>query len=225
MPMNRLFGSARVAGVIVLAVPALLGVGLRLFPNYDARSEYFASSYSKIVAADVAFPVSLVVLAATALLLGVLVLALRRVPQSVESASGLVVARGSLGVAAMGLLASAALSIPVWLWSRQVRSGELSFSEGADKSQPWATASQTLILLVGLGSLLVAFSALGIVAYRAGWTPPVVFWTTMSVVAAGIVGGFALSLFWIALGLPPILWTLMIGGSLVIKGRYNDTST
>ena len=79
------------------------------------------------------------VLAATAVLLGVLVLALRRAPHSVENVGGLVVAAGGFGVAATGILASAALPIPVWLWSRQVRSGDLSFSGSADKSQPWAT--------------------------------------------------------------------------------------
>jgi hypothetical protein len=61
--MDRLLSSARTAGVIVLTIPLLLGVGLRSFPNYDARPEYFASSYSNIIAADVAFSASLVVLA------------------------------------------------------------------------------------------------------------------------------------------------------------------
>lgn len=220
--MDRLLSSARIAGVIVLIIPLLLGVGLRLFPNYDARPEYFASSYSKIIAVDVAFPLSLVVLATTALLLTVLILTLRRAPQRIESAS--VVAVAMLAVSALGLLASAVLSVPVWFWSRQVRSGSLNFSDGADKSQPWATTSQTLILILGLGGLFVAFSALGLLAYRSGWTPPLVFWITISLVAAAVIGGFTLTLFWIALGLPPLLWTLMIGGSLVIKGTY-DTST
>ena len=62
-------------------------------------------------------------------------------------------------------------------------------------------------------------TALGVVGYQAGWTPPLVFWTTTVLALLAVVGGFALSLFWIALGAPALLWTLMSGVTLITGGR------
>jgi hypothetical protein len=194
-------------------------IALSFFPSYDARPEYFAPFYSNIVEAGSGYLVSLVLLFGVATLLLVLVLALRRAPEA-KASGGMVVVTAGLTASAMGFDLAALLGIPVWFWSRQVTNGALTMSEAASKSEAWASASQTLVLLVGLGGLGVALTVLGFLAYRFGWTLPVVFWATITVVAGVVIVGFAVTLFWFALGIPPILWTLMIGVSLVVLGTY-----
>ena len=216
---RNLLDSARTAGTLLLLIPVSTVIALIYFPGYDARPEYFAPYYSNIVEAGNGYLVSLMLLLGVAVLLLVLVLALRRAPGAKDSGGMLVVTAG-LTASAIGFGLAALLGIPVWLWGRQVTDGSLTMSEAASKSEAWASASQTLILLVGLGGLGLALTVLGFVAYRSGWTPPVVFWTTIVVVAGVVIVGFAMTLFWFALGIPPILWTLMIGLSLLVLGTY-----
>jgi len=217
--VDRLLSSPRFAGVLLLLVLVTLGVTLNLYPNFDARAEQFSGTYPDIVATGAAFPLSLIGLAATALLLGLFVIALRRAPGARDNAAVMAVSV-SLGTSAGGLLAAAVLAVPVSLWAARVSNGSLTLSEGAERSQGLASASQTLILLFGLGGLALGLTILGFVAWRVGWTPAVVFWGTVALVAVTLVGGLALNLFWIGLGLPAILWTLMIGGSLIARREY-----
>lgn len=204
---------------ILLLVPVATGIALGFFPSYDARPEYFAPSYRNIVQAGGAYLVSLVLLFGVAILLLVLLWP-SVVPPEAKAGGGLVVVTAGLTASAMGFGLAALLGIPVSFWSRQVTNGALTMSEAASKSEVWALASQTLILLVGLGGLGVALTVLGFLAYRFGWTLPVVFWATITVVAGVVIVGFAVTLFWFALGIPPILWTLMIGVSLLVLGTY-----
>jgi len=210
---------ARTAGAILLLIPVVTGIALSFFPSYDARPEYFAPSYSNIVEAGSTYLVSLLLFLAVAALLLLLALTLRRAPSG-KTSGGMVVVTAGLTASAMGFGLASLLGIPVWFWSRQVTDGVLTMSEAASKAETWASASQTLILLVGLGGLGLALTVLGVVAYRSGWTTPVVFWTTIVVVVGVVIVGFAMTLFWFALGIPPILWTLMIGLSLVVLGTY-----
>lgn len=211
--------SAQTAGIILLALPIVVGAALNLFPNYDARPEHFAASYPNIIDTGSAFPVSLVLLLLAAALLVVLVVALRGAPSAPERGGMLGVSAG-LGASAAGFAGAAVLSIPVWLWAGQVQSGGIELFEGAARSQGLASTSQTLILLLGLGGLVVGLTILGVLSYRLGWTPASVFWVTIVLAASAIAGGFALTLFWVGLGIPPLLWTLMIGGSLAARRSY-----
>lgn len=211
-------GSAQSAGSILLVLPIVVGAALNLFPNYDARPRYFASSYSQILEAGNAYPVSLGLLLVAAGLLTVLVIALQRGPAGGTGGSTFSVSAG-LGMSALGFAVASVLSVPVWIWAGQVESGALAVSEGASKSETLASLSQTLILMLGLGGLVIGLTILGVVSYRRGWTPASVFWVTVVVAMTVVVGGFALAIFWVALGVPP-LWTLMIGGSLVLRGSY-----
>ncbi len=217
--VSRLLASARTAGALLLVVPVVVGVALNLFPNYDARAEYFAPSYSHIADAGAAYPVSLALLLAVAVLLILLALALRQAPEA-KTSDGMSVVTAGLAASAGGFGIAAALGIPVWLWARQATNGALTMSEAASKSQTLASASQTLILLFGLGGLVVGLTALGVVAYRFGWTPPAVFWTAITFAVVAVVAGLALTLFWFALGIPPVIWTLMIGVSLLTLDSY-----
>ena len=108
----------RPAGTLLLVVPLVVGVALNLFPNYDARAEYFDPSYPNIVDAGAAYPISLMLLLAVALLLMVLALALRRAPQA-KTSSGMAVVTAGLAASAGGFGIAAALGIPVWIWTRQ----------------------------------------------------------------------------------------------------------
>ncbi len=44
--MNRVLDSARAVGIVLLVPPFVLGAAMNLFPNYDARLEYFAATCS-----------------------------------------------------------------------------------------------------------------------------------------------------------------------------------
>jgi hypothetical protein len=112
----------------------------------------------------------------------------------------------------------------VWIGTGQVNAGTLTITEGINKSQGLASTSQTIILLFGLGGLVIGLTVLGVLGWRFGWTPPVVFWATIVVAGLVLVVGFAMTLFWLALGLPPLLWSLMIGGSLTIRGSYRPST-
>lgn len=217
--MNQILESARFVGLALLLAPVVLGFGLNLFPNYDARAEFFAASYSNLPDAGSSFPVSLILLAAAALLVGLVVLGIRRAPAT-KGGGGINLVAVALGGASLGILLAVVLSIPVAVWASQVNSGSLSVSEGADMSLGLASTAQTLLLLVGLGGLAVGLTVLGVLSWRQGWTRPVVFWATSITAGLALVGGFAATLFWVALGVPALLWTAMIGGSLAIKGEY-----
>jgi hypothetical protein len=217
--MDRLLDSARAAGVALLLIPVVLGLGLNLFPNYDARPEFFSGSYNNLLDVGSAFPVSLVLLMVVSLLLGFVLVALRRAPQS-EASSGMVLVSAALGGSSLAFLVASLLSIPVWIWAGQVNAGTLTIAEGSRRSQGLASTSQTIILLFGLGGVVIGLTVLGVLCWRFGWTPAVIFWATIVTAGFIVVGGFAITLFWVALGLPPLLWTLMIGGSLAIRGSY-----
>jgi hypothetical protein len=205
----------RVTGLLVLLIPVVAGVALNLFPNYDARAENFAESYPAIVDAGQKFPLALVLLLMVSALLGRLALALRRSQDGTQSGG---VAVGGLVVSAAGFGLASLLSIPVWLWARQVADGTLTLAQGAQRSEALASGSQTVILMVGLGGLLVGFSALGWMAFRRSWVDPTAFWAALILSSAALIGGLALGLFWIGIGVPPVVWTLMIGSSLLFRG-------
>lgn len=217
--MSRLLGSNRLVGLLLVAVPVLLGLVLFLFPNYDARPDYFASSYSSIPDAGVAFPLSLAVMVIVSLVIGVLILGLRRTISSDSGGMSFVVL--ALGASGVGLLVAALLSIPVALWASQVNNGSLGASDAAGMSQTFATTAQTLVLLVGLGGMLVGMTVLGVLCRRRGLVNPVVFWATIVAAVAVLVGGFTAGLFWLAIGGPVVLWTAMVGSSLAIKNSSN----
>lgn len=73
-------------------------------------------------------------------------------------------------MSALGFAVASVLSVPVWIWAGQVESGALAVSEGASKSETLASLSQTLILMLGLGGLVIGLTILGVVSYRRGWT-------------------------------------------------------
>lgn len=212
-------GSPHTAGTLLLLVPVATGAALSMFPNYDARPEYFAGWYPNIVNAGNSYAVSLTLLLAVAVLLVLLALALRRAPAPGHSGAMLVVV-GGVTVSAIGFGVAALLGIPVWVWAGDVTDGALTMAEGAARSETWASTSQTSILLFGLGGLAVALTVLGVLAYRLGWTPPIVFWIALSVVVGIVVLGVVLTLFWVMLGTPPIIWTMMIGVSLLTRSTY-----
>jgi hypothetical protein len=200
--------------------PRVVSVGYCVGEACDfARPEFFSGSYHNILDVGSAFPVSLMLLTVVSLLLGFVVIGLQRAPQS-DGSIGMLLVSAALGGSALAFFVASVLSVPVWIWAGQVNAGTLTVAEGISRSQGLASTSQTIILLFGLGGLMIGLTVLGILCWRFGWTPAVIFWATIMTAAIIVIGGFAITLFWVALGLPPLLWTLMIGGSLTIRGSY-----
>ena len=210
--------SARIVGALVLAIPGITVAALGFFPSYDARSEYFVASYNNIVDAGNRYLLSLLLFFALATVLTVLAFILWREP---AAAGGAVeVAVGAFAVSAAGFAAAAIAGLPVWALARSVVEGSETMLAAAERSSGLASFSQTLILVVGLGGLVVAMIAMGVASSRGGWIPRPILWVAAGAAGTGIIVGFALTLFWFALGIPALILTLTIGASLLIRGRF-----
>jgi len=209
------FFSPRAVGWLVLATPVVIGVAVNLFPNYDARPEYFRGTYANIVDAGAKYAASLGVMGVAVVLLVLLALALTRVPGG--PAEGV---SAALVVPAVGMTLTALTAIPVVVQAARVRSAASSIDAAAKASQSWATLSQTILLLGGIGGALAAFIALGVTAFRRRWIRPLMFWTAAALSAVLGVGGLSLGLLWMGLGLPALVLTLTIAGALIALPRW-----
>ena len=218
--------SARQVGALLLAVPLLTWVAGSNFPGYDARSRYFASSFHNIVDAGDGYLVALVLFVAVAGLLVTLAVGLSRSPLRTEASSLLVVV-GGLGVSAAGFATAGLTGIPVWMWATQVADGSETLAAMAARSESLAVISQTMLLMLGLGGLLVAMSALGVVALIHRWTPKLVFWGTVAAAAAavGVAASTSGPVIWLSLGGLPMLWALAFGVLLLIRGRFGTAAS
>ena len=93
--------SARVIGLLLLAVPAVMALAVSQFPSYDARSRYFAASCHNIVEASRGYVVALGLFLLVAAILVAIAFGLWRSP--LRAATGfLMVVVGGLGAAAVG---------------------------------------------------------------------------------------------------------------------------
>jgi MFS family permease len=216
-----MLSSARVIGLLLLAVPAAMALAVSQFPSYDARSRYFAASYHNIVEASRGYVVALGLFLLVAAILVALAFGLWQSP--LRTAPGfLMVVVGGLGAAAVGFALAAITGLPVWWWARQVAEGSLSVAEGRSRSADLAPISQTALLMLGLGGFLVGMSALGVAAVVLRWVPRLVFWLTLglavvAVVVALVTDGPAI---WIGFGLLPILWAITFGFVLLVRGDF-----
>lgn len=216
-----MLSSARVIGLLLLAVPTVTVLALNPFPGYDARSEYFAASYHNIVEAGTGYVVALGLFLVVAAVLAALALGLWRSPLS--TATGFLwVVIGGLAVSAAGFTLAALTGLPVWWWARQVAAGSLSVADGASRSSDLAPISQTMLLMLGLGGFLVGMSALGVIAVVLRSVPRWVFWLTIAVAVTAVAAALATDgpAIWIGLGLLPMLWAITFGFVLLIRGEF-----
>lgn len=210
---------ARMIGGLLLAVPIVAFLAGSRFPSYDARSRYFAGTYRAIVEAGDAYLVALVLFLVMATILAVLALAMSRSPL-LEATSFLMVVIGGVAASAVGFAIAAVTGLPVWWWARQVTDGSLSAAEAASRSTGLAGISQTALLMLGFGGLLIGMSTLGLIAITQRWVPRWLFWGTVVVVGAAVALALATDgpAIWIGLGLLPMLWAFVFGLVLLIRG-------
>ncbi len=214
-----MLSSARMIGGLLLAVPIVAFLAGSRFPSYDARSRYFAGTYRAIVEAGDAYLVALVLFLVMATILAVLALALSR-SSLLDATSFLMVVIGGVAASAVGFAIAAVTGLPVWWWARQVTDGSLSAAEAASRSTGLAGISQTALLILGFGGLLIGMSTLGLIAITQRWVPRWLFWGTVVVVGAAVALALATDgpAIWIGLGLLPMLWAFVFGLVLLIRG-------
>ena len=216
-----MLSSARMIGGLLLAVPIVAFLAGSRFPSYDARSRYFAGTYRAIVEAGDAYLVALVLFLVMATILAVLALALSR-SSLLDATSFLMVVIGGVAASAVGFAIAAVTGLPVWWWARQVTDGSLSAAEAASRSTGLAGISQTALLMLGFGGLLIGMSTLGLIAITQRWVPRWLFWGTVVVVGAAVAYALATDgpAIWIGLGLLPMLWAFVFGLVLLIRGSF-----
>ncbi len=216
-----MLSSARMIGGLLLAVPIVAFLAGSRFPSYDARSRYFAGTYRAIVEAGDAYLVALVLFLVMATILAVLALALSR-SSLLDATSFLMVVIGGVAASAVGFAIAAVTGLPVWWWARQVTDGSLSAAEAASRSTGLAGISQTALLMLGFGGLLIGMSTLGLIAITQRWVPRWLFWGTVAVVGAAVTAALATDgpAIWIGLGLLPMMWAFVFGLMLLIRGRF-----
>jgi hypothetical protein len=114
------------------------------------------------------------------------------------------------------------LVLPVRRWAGQVADGSETLSSMASRSEGLASLSQTVLLMIGFGGLLVAMSVLGVVAVVSGWTPKLVLIATVIVAAGVVTVGVITSgpVFRLSLGVLPLLWALAFGLVLMVRGSF-----
>jgi hypothetical protein len=123
-----------------------------------------------------------------------------------------------------GFLLSAALGLPALRILAEVR--DLSFADGrahAATVYPWASGSQTSLLMIGLGFLALGLLALILVMLRTGafsirviaiaLALPVILWIVIALVVDGA------PLVWLVPGLPIVVWAVGLGVFLAVVGR------
>lgn len=213
--------SARAIGALLLAVPVLVLIALTQFPNYDARSQFFVGTYRNIVEAGSSYLVSLLLFLVIAATLAVLAIGLWRSPLA-DATQFLWVVVGGLAVSAAGFAIAGLAGLPVWWWARQADQGISLVFDAAERSSGLASFSQTVLLTVAFGGMLIGMSALGVMAVVAQWIPRWLFWTTIAAAVGAVVVALATDgpALWVGFGLLPMLWAVVLGGVLLVRGDF-----
>ena len=213
--------SARAIGSLLLAVPVLVVIALTQFPNYDARSQFFVGTYRNIVDAGGSYLVSLLLFLLIAATLAVLAIGLWRSPLA-EATQFLWVVIGGLGVSAAGFAIAALAGLPVWWWARQAADGTLTVLDAANRSSGLASLSQTVLLTIAFGGLLIGMSALGVIGVVQQWIPRWLFYATIAAAVGAVVLALATDgpALWVGFGLLPMMWAVVLGIVLLIRGAF-----
>jgi hypothetical protein len=216
--------SPRIAGLLLVAVPVLTGAALALFPSYDARSRYFASSFPNIIRAGNGYLAALGLFLALGGTLAVLALTLRKAPWATAD-EAVPVAVWGLAASGSGFATSAIGGVPVWLWARRAAEGSEPVSVLAARSEGWAAFSQTVLLFFGLAGLLVGMSALGVLALRQALIPRPLLAATAVAATAMVVIGVVTSgpVIWLVMGAFPMISGLLVGVALAVSGSLTPS--
>jgi hypothetical protein len=220
--MRTASNMGRLTGLSLLGALGALVVGVDNYPSFDARSEYFQLAIPGLLESGPEFAVALGFMAITGVLLVVAGVA-STLAFSWSSARNLI--PGSiLAISGGGFLLSAGLGLPAL--RILIAAGNLSVVDEqahAATAYPWASGSQTSLLMIGLGFLALGLLALIVAMLRAGafsrpaiavaFAIPAVLWIGMALTVEGA------PLVWLAPGLPVVVWTVGLGFFLIVRGR------
>jgi hypothetical protein len=220
--MREASNMARLTGLSLLGALATLVIGVNNYPSFDARSEYFPLSIPRLIESQTEFEVALGFIAITGVLL--VVAGVAAALAFYRSGARNLIPGSILAVSGGGFLLSAALGLPAL--GILATAANLSVADGrahAAAAYPWASGSQTSLLMIGLGFLAIGLLALIAVMLWAGafsrpaivvaLALPVVLWLVMALAIDGA------PLVWLVPGLPVAVWTVGLGAFLIVTGR------
>ena len=211
---------SRLAGLLFLG--ALVSLQASSFPSYDARSEYFSRYIPSLLEQRSEWALALLLFVLTGALVtftGIsLILAFSR-SGAPNPISGII-----LILSGIGFLLSAALG------QRALRifnaAAELPGNEKlvrAAEAYPWASASQSALLMLGFGLLALGLLVAIVTMFRAGAFSrrviilaavlPVVLWIGIALLME------APPLVWLIPALPMAIWSAGLGIFLTVAGR------
>ena len=214
---------ARLAGLLLLGSLGSIVFVLNAYPSFDARSQYFPESFGNLVLERRELTIALAWLALAGTLAIVagfsLFVALRRAESPTAGLALLLPAAGagfilaaSLGVPAIGLLDRAA-NLPQADWGPVI-----------NDVYPWASGSQTILLLFGLGGFAIGLLAAIIAVLLTGvLSRKMVIGAAVApfaiLILAAITFGGQIPLVWLSVGLPAAIWSIGLGLYLMVTGR------
>jgi hypothetical protein len=223
--MNSGNSYTRIAGVSLLGTLAAIIATINKFPGYDARPAYFAQYLPTLINQRDAWAFGLVTLTLTGILtflVGIsLILAFSRSGRS-NPVTGSIFIISSMGFFLSSVLGLQALRIIESATKLPVKER----FQLAGEVFPWASGSQTVLLMFGLGlfsiGLLVTITALlqtGAFSRRlitVALAIPIILWLVIALTIEGA------PLVWLVPGLPLAIWSVGLGLFLVFSGRLTS---
>ena len=220
--MREASNFARLTGLALLGAMAAVAVAMNYYPSFDGRSEYFPLSIPSLIESQADFAIALAFIAVAGALL--IVVGITSALAFSRSGARNLIPGSILVISGGGFLLSAALGLPALRILAEAR--DLSFADGrahAATLYPWASGSQTSLLMIGLGFLALGLLALilgmlktgafsiGVIAIALAL--PVILWIVIALVVDGA------PLVWLVPGLPIIVWAVGLGVFLAVAGR------
>jgi hypothetical protein len=215
---------ARWAGICLLVALAGLAATFSVMPSFDARAEYFAGWLPGLVMQRFQYGMAL----GLSLLTGGLALAAgAAIYRAFRTARGTGIVSGFLfEISGAGFMLSALLGLPLLRILFEV-SGEPSsdWSAFASAAYPWASANQATLVMIGLGGFAAGLLATAASLILAGGVPARV----ALILALAPLLPLAISLiipgedpyFLLGIGLASLVWSISLGGYLVVSGRVS----
>jgi hypothetical protein len=215
---------ARWAGICLLGALASLAVTLSVMPSFDARAEYFAGWLPDLVSQRFQYGIAL----GLSLLAGGITLAagfavyqaFRRVGKSGVVPGVLLVAAGG------GFILSALLGLPLLRILFEAARQPISYwNSFASVAYPWASASQFTLIGLGMGGFAAGLLATAVSLILSGGVS-VRIALLLALAPLLPLGIFLIipgedPLIWLGVGLPSLVWSIVLGSYLAITGRVS----
>lgn len=223
--MNISSKNARFIGLLLLSTLLSLILTFQTIPGFDARSEYFAAEFQKLVGIRVRFAAAIVLTVITGLFATATGILIKRVFQQ----DGITWSGGApvfFLTSGFGFFLSAFFGIPVLLaLNSAARSYQSDWADLAASASPWAGANQAFLVIFGLGGFALSLLMTALALIRSGGLP-----LRLAVIGIGIpfvpLVVFLLipgpdPYFLLAFGLPALFWSVGLGAYITITGRLS----